>query len=361
MEFQQQYILLKRFLGVDIQIRYYGIIIVVAMLVAAWMAARLAKQRGYDPDHVWGGLTWAIFPGIIGARLWFVLFPPLTSVEAGRDTAWYLANFFNTTNGAIAIWTGGLSIFGAVIGGLIGVWLYCGSLHNTVGLIFYVIFYPLILVFGFIEWAFTWVYKRVTGQTTERFKLPRYESNFPATGMPILPWLDIAAVVLPLAQAIGRWANFVNQELYGTATTLPWGIVIPLDKRVFPFTSPVDYPADTTLFHPLFLYESLWSLVAFFVLLYVYNRYRNRFKIGDFFLMYLIQYSFIRFLLEFLRVEIAVIPGTTINSSQAITGIVFVVALLVFVARRMSGAGKPYDQAVDMPPASKPQPASAGA
>src|SRR5690606_35274455 len=107
-----------------LQIRYYGIIIVLAMLVGAMVAARLAKRAGRDPDHIWGALTWAIIPAIVGARLWFVLFPPAAVVDAGRNTMWYLQNFFNIENGAIAIWSGGLSIFGAVIGGFLGAYIY---------------------------------------------------------------------------------------------------------------------------------------------------------------------------------------------------------------------------------------------
>ena len=81
MEFQAENILIS--LGqTDIQIRYYGIIIVTAMLIAAAVAARLARRDKRDPDHIWGALTWAIFPGIVAARLWYVLFPPEASVEA---------------------------------------------------------------------------------------------------------------------------------------------------------------------------------------------------------------------------------------------------------------------------------------
>ncbi len=348
MEFQQEFITINDFLGRDLQVRYYGIMVVVAMLVAAWVAARLAKQRGYDPDHVWGGLTWAIFPGIIGARLWFVFFPPLLAVQEGRDTSYMLQNFFNTTDGAIAIWTGGLGIFGAVIGGFIGVWLYCSRFHNRVAFITYVIFYPLTLLLAAIDWVIVAFVNRIRGREFKRFELPRFTTTFPNEGIPLLPWLDIAGVVLPLAQGIGRWANYINQELYGGATSLPWGILIDENKRVPPYDMVAKY-TSTTRFHPLFLYESLWNLGAFFVLLYIYNRYRNRLKPGDFFLMYLIQYSFVRFFLEFLRVEIATIGTTGINSSQATTAIVFVIALAVFVARRRTAPTQEYDAATPMP------------
>ncbi|NWF67697.1 MAG: prolipoprotein diacylglyceryl transferase [Chloroflexi bacterium] len=289
MEFQREYIELFN----QVQIRYYGIIIVLAMLIAAWVAARLAKRSGYDPDHVWGALTWAIIPGIVGARLWFILFPPSTltagcieNAAAGavcQNTLWFLQNFFNVNNGAIAIWSGGLSIFGAVIGGALGTVLYL-----------------------------------------RRNKLP------------IWPWLDIAGVALPLGQAIGRWANFINQELYGIPTTLPWGITIQSSKRVAPYTSTIDFPAET-LFHPLFLYESLWSMIAFFVLLNLYLRFRSRLMAGDIFLLYVIQYAFIRFFLEFIKVEPAYIWGTMINSSQVMSVVAFVAALGLFVYRHRPG------------------------
>ncbi len=285
MEFQPEGILISLF-GQQLQIRYYGLIIVFAMLVAATVAARLAKRAGFDPEHVWGGLTWAIIPGIIFARLWFVLFPSKSVIEAGRDTAWLLQNFFDLQQGAIAIWSGGLSIFGAVLGGLLGVYLYL-----------------------------------------RRNKLP------------LGPWLDIAAVALPLAQAIGRWANFVNQELYGTVTTLPWGITIDSAHRVEPYMSTVDYPAATTLFHPLFLYESLWSVLAFVVLLNLFLRYRSRLIAGDLFLLYIVQYSVIRFLLEFLRVDVTLVGG--INVSQVVTLIAGVIALLVFIYRHRAGVPTP--------------------
>ena len=277
MEFQSEYIVLFD----RLQIRYYGIIIVVAMLVAATIAARLAKRDGRDPDHVWGALTWAIIPAIILSRLWFIFTPSRELLAQGMDTAWFFQNFFNTTNGAIAIWSGGLSIFGAVLGGFLGAYIYM-----------------------------------------RRNKLP------------VAAWLDIAGVVLPLGQAIGRIANYVNQELYGTLTTLPWGITIDADKRVAPYKSLVDYPVADTRFHPLFLYEMLLNIVLFVVLLNPFSRRRKQFRYGDFFLIYLMAYSIIRFLLEFLRADIAYIAGTTINSSQAMTVVVFVIALAAYVLRR---------------------------
>ena len=285
MEFERELIVIAD----RIQIRYYGIIIVVAMLVAATVAARLAKRNGRDPDHIWGALTWAIIPAIVGARLWFVLFPPASLVDQGKNTIWFFQNFFDLNQGAIAIWSGGLSIFGAVLGGFAGAYIYM-----------------------------------------RRNKLP------------LGPWLDIAAVGLPLGQAIGRWANFVNQELYGIPTTLPWGISIDSAHRVAPYRSLVDYPLETG-FHPLFLYESLWSVLAFIVLLNIFLRYRDRLIPGDIFLIYLAQYALIRFILEGIRVEVTLIGE--LNLSQAFMGVVFVIAVGYLVYRHRSGtASSSYSQ-----------------
>ena len=280
MEFESQFIQIG-----NIQIRYYGIIIVSAMLVATVIAARLAEKRGRDPEHVYGALTWAIIPGIILARLWFVLFPPQSVVDAGRDTAWFLENFFNVENGAIAIWSGGLSIFGAVLGGLIGALIYMRR-----------------------------------------------------NDLPVAPWLDIAAVVLPLGQAIGRWANYINQELFGTPISQEWlefiGLNLSDNIKQEAGYGAIQY--FNAVFHPIFLYESLWSFAAFLVLFYLFNNRYNRFKPGDFFLIYIAQYSFIRFLLEFIRVEVTLVGD--VNVSQAVTAALFVLSIGALVYRHRPGA-----------------------
>ncbi len=285
MNFRAEYIELatQGWLGANLQIRYYGIIIVTAMLIAAFLAARLAKRDKQDPDHIWGALTWAIIPAIIFARLFYVLAPPQSAVAQGLTTAWYFSpdNIFNFTNGPLAIWAGGLNIFGAVVGGGLGAYLY----------------------------------------------MRRNKLNMPY-------WMDIAGITLPLGQSIGRWANYINQELYGTVTTLPWGLNIPSDKRVDPYRSLVDYPLDTTRFHPIFLYESLWNLVAFFVLLWLWQRKRGMLRQGDIFLLWVMQYCVIRFLLEFIRVEVTIVAG--VNLWQTVSAVGFVVALVIFLLRRRS-------------------------
>lgn len=334
MEFEQSYLVLG-----NLQVRYYGIIVVIALLAGAAAASRLAAQSGRDPDHIWGGLTWAIIPGIIGARLWFVLFPPISLVqgcgiegELCQNTAFFLENFFDTQVGAIAVWTGGLGIFGGMLGALLGIYLYLSAWHNRIVSLFTTIATPVIWLYQLLNWLVTKALGWLRGEEVAAFRYQHPQSSFPDDGLPIAPWLDIAAVAIPLGQAVGRFANYINQELYGIPSNLPWGIQIPRDARVSPYESLIEYPTDT-LFHPLWAYEALWSLVAFFVLWRVYTLYRERLQSGDIFLIYVAQYAFVRFLLEFLRVEYAVIADTTINSSQAVTAIAFLLSAGMLLLR----------------------------
>jgi phosphatidylglycerol:prolipoprotein diacylglycerol transferase len=123
-----------------------------------------------------------------------------------------------------------------------------------------------------------------------------------------LHWLDIAAPALALGQAIGRWGNYVNQELYGAPTNLPWKLYIDPEHRLANYQN-VDY------YHPLFLYECLWNLGNMFLLLWLSRRYADRLKNGDIFLIYLIVYPVGRFLLDFLRLDASLVGGININQT----------------------------------------------
>jgi phosphatidylglycerol:prolipoprotein diacylglycerol transferase len=129
-------------------------------------------------------------------------------------------------------------------------------------------------------------------------------------------WTDIAAPCLALGQAIGRWANYVNEELYGKPTTLPWAISIDAAHRIPPYTDP------SLKFHPLFFYESVGTLLICLALLYLGRRLAGWLKAGDLFLMYLIAYPTLRFFLEFLRLDYSPVFGININQT-----FMFVVAI----------------------------------
>jgi phosphatidylglycerol:prolipoprotein diacylglycerol transferase len=121
---------------------------------------------------------------------------------------------------------------------------------------------------------------------------------------PFWEWADIVAPGLFLMQAIGRWGNFFNQELYGPPTNLPWGIAIQCKNRIEAYACPAGSDPNATLgqhFHPLFLYESLAGLLGMLFLLYLGSRQRQRVRPGDLLFVFFIWYGVVRFALETLR------------------------------------------------------------
>jgi phosphatidylglycerol:prolipoprotein diacylglycerol transferase len=128
-------------------------------------------------------------------------------------------------------------------------------------------------------------------------------------------WADIAAPALALGQAIGRLGNFVNHEVYGKPSDLPWAISIPPGWRLPEY-------ANVERYHPLFLYESLLNLVNLFLLLWLGRRYRDRLKPGDLILVYFMNYGLIRFFLEFLRIDPSPVAGININQALAAVAVI---------------------------------------
>jgi len=252
--------------------RWYGLLVTGGAVAAAFVASREARRRGEDPEHIWNMLAWILILGIIGARLYHVVSSPST----GGGLSYYLQNPVKI----LYVWEGGLGIYGAVAGGLLGAYLY-----------------------------------------TRRY------------GLPFLRWVDIAIVGVPLAQAIGRWGNFFNQELYGYPTTLPWGIRIDAAHRLPQFAN---LPPDTR-FHPTFLYESLWNLLAFAVLLFIARRFADRLRDGDLLLAYGILYPVGRILVETQRPDAWTIAG--IPTAQLIGGISIIVCTGLLIWRHQGQAG----------------------
>jgi phosphatidylglycerol:prolipoprotein diacylglycerol transferase len=142
-------------------------------------------------------------------------------------------------------------------------------------------------------------------------------------------WVDIVAPGLALAQAIGRWGNFLNQEVYGAPTKLPWAIYIDPAHRLPGYENQAYY-------HPLFLYESLWNLANAGFLLWFARKWGDRLKDGDLFLIYLVTYPVFRFFLEFLRLDPSPVAGIDIN--QALMGVVAVCAATWLFIRHKPGS-----------------------
>ncbi|MEM0981147.1 MAG: prolipoprotein diacylglyceryl transferase family protein, partial [Cyanobacteria bacterium P01_H01_bin.58] len=121
--------------------------------------------------------------------------------------------------------------------------------------------------------------------------------------------------------------NFINQELYGPPTTLPWGLRIDRPHRIPPYNDLGTYP-ESTRFHPLFLYESLWNFVGFAVIFWLSRRFEKDLKDGDVALLYLLWYPLGRFFIEFLRTDSWFFPGTAFNVVHILSAIAVVVAVV---------------------------------
>ncbi|MBM3150743.1 MAG: prolipoprotein diacylglyceryl transferase [Chloroflexi bacterium] len=252
------------FLDEPFRIYFYGILITLGVLAAALLSVREAKRRGLDPEMVWDMLFWLVLAGIIGARLWHVLTP---SVSSGLTVSYYLTHPLDILD----VRSGGLGIPGGIIGGAVALWIYARK-HKINALV----------------------------------------------------WMDVAVPGVALAQAIGRWGNFFNQELYGAATDLPWKIFISPENRLQGYT-------DVEYYHPLFLYESLWNLANMALLLWLGRRFKDSLKPGDLMLVYCIGYPVGRFLLEFLRLDIAQIGG--VNANQTFMAVVALAAAITLFLR----------------------------
>lgn len=236
-----------------------------------------APWRRWNPDHVWNALMWILILGLIGARLYHVLTPSPSMAAIGIYSP---LDYFRDPMLLLNFRGGGLGIFGGLAGGLLGMIIY-----------------------------------------TRRARIP------------LLAWADLAVVGLALGQAIGRWGNFFNQELYGRPTDLPWAVHIDPIYRL------PDYAAFER-FHPAFLYESLWSLITFLVLYRLARRHSERLLPGELMGLYLIAYAVGRSLLELTRLDSRAIPFFGLETGLAVaTAVSIAIALAaaaLLVGRRLS-------------------------
>jgi phosphatidylglycerol:prolipoprotein diacylglycerol transferase len=268
---------------IGLPIYWYGILAVAGILIGCAVATFEAKRRGENPDHIWNGLILVIIFGLIGARLYHVVSSPQGLM---RGFEYYLQHPVEI----FMIRQGGLGIFGAIAGGVLAVFIYA-----------------------------------------------RWQK------LSFLTWVDIAAPGLALGQAIGRWGNFFNQELYGYPTTVPWGIPIDPQYRLPQFSN---LPA-TTRFHPTFLYESIWNLLVFVALMYIGRRYYDRLKSGDIFLLYAILYPLGRFFVEFQRPDAWMMGPLAAAQVFSLLIIAVAVGILVYRHRRRPAAPQPEELPIE--------------
>jgi prolipoprotein diacylglyceryl transferase len=204
-------------------IHMYGLMLLLGIAACIWLTGRRWVKWGGDWDLVYRVAIWGVVAGIVGARIYHLV--TSWNQDAAIHAHWY---------GPAAVWSGGLGIWGAI-------------------------------PFGVLAGA--WVIRR--------------------SGNSVVLFMDAVAPGLLLAQGIGRWGNYFNQELYGKATTLPWGLKIDATPGV--------------LHHPTFLYEFVWDLIGVFVLLWIDRRFRM--KRPALFSLYVVWYCIFRTYEETLRVD----------------------------------------------------------
>jgi phosphatidylglycerol---prolipoprotein diacylglyceryl transferase len=212
---------------------YYGLFIALGIMVATWLTGRELKRRGYDPTLALEALLFVVPFGVVGARTYYVV--------ANLDT--YAEPF----RAGLEIWIGGLDIYGAIAGGLVG-----------------------LVIFAWLR------------------------------GISPLALADAAAPGVVLGQAVGRWGDYFNQELFGEPSGLPWAI------RISPENRPPEL-ADAQTFHPAFLYESLWNALVCLLLLWVARRFGGL-RDGTIFVLYVILFTAGHLAVDAIRLEAAALP-----------------------------------------------------
>ncbi len=254
--------------GTHISLHWYGVIMAAGIMIATVVASWGVRQRGENSDYIWDLIVWAVPAGIVGARLWYV------ANEILGGSKYYLDQPLRILN----LPEGGLHFYGAVLFGAIA------------GLVY------------------------VRRQNLDKRLI-----------------LDAAAPALLIGQALVRPANFINQELYGPPTALPWGIPIDAANRLAPWNNLSLFPIETTRFHPAFAYEMLWNFLAVGLLLWIVFEYGKRVLPGSIFAGWLILEGIGRELIEFFRPDQPLIPGTVISYSRIAAGLMVIAGIVILL------------------------------
>ena len=234
-------------------LRWYGLLIAISVLVGLNLSGELASKKGLKKNLINDLLPILVLSSVIGARFYYVAFEWRNYI--GKNF-WSSINFFKLNvpiPSAIEIWGGGIAIHGALIMGALSVMFFC-------------------------RW--------------------RNESFWEV--------IDVLVPSVALGQAIGRWGNFFNNEAFGIPTNLPWKLFIPYEFRPGIFSS-------QNYFHPTFLYESLWNILVFSILIFLFkksNKNQIRLPSGALSCIYLISYSIGRAWIESLRIDPLCLGGT---------------------------------------------------
>lgn len=268
-----------------LKIHAYALAIILGAAVAFWIGAKRWAQRDGAEGAVFDIGLWAIVFGIVGARLYHVVSSPDVYFGPNYDGTGDPIKIFH-------IWNGGLGIWGAIAGGAVGAWIAAR----------------------------------------------RY-------GYKLSAYVDVVAPGILVAQAIGRWGNYFNQELYGAPTNAAWGLEV--NPTPFGFT-------EGTLFHPTFLYEMIWNLIGFAVLILIDRKLHLR--RGAMFWSYVAWYTAGRTWIEMLRIDEAqmiTILGMTqrLNVWTSLALFFFALLMLMYLGftRPSTAAGKAEAETVWLP------------
>jgi phosphatidylglycerol---prolipoprotein diacylglyceryl transferase len=252
-----------------ITVTWYGVIVMSGVLIGAWIAEREVRRRGENSEVLIDAMVWAVIIGILGARLWYVA----NSMLAGNQS--YAQDPWSIIRPPIA----GLHFFGGLLFGGIALTIF---LKKN----------------GYDTWLF----------------------------------LDAIAPAALLGQAFGRLGNFINQELYGPPTTLPWGISIEANHRLAQF--PVSlFPVETTRFHPTFAYEMILNVLIVLFLLWLSRRYEEELKAGTIFSTWLFLAGISRTFIEFFRPDQARIGETFITYTMSVSFLMAMAGLVMLLIR----------------------------
>ncbi len=253
----------------EFALRWYSVIAVLSILLGSWIAERQLRRRGENPDHLWDGLIWAIPAGIVGARLWYV----------ANDILGGGMYYINNPVQIINLPQGGLHIYGAFLLGGIAFYLYARQNKVDIRLI-----------------------------------------------------LDSVAPSMLIGQGTARLGNFINQELYGPPTSLPWGIPISPAHRTPPWHDLSRFPSGTR-FHPTFAYEMLWNLTMAGLLLWLSRRFEKKMRPGTIFFGWLILAGVGRVIIETWRPDQPRLPGTDLSYSRLVAAAMALAGVILMLAR----------------------------
>lgn len=273
-----------------INIYWYGFFIVLGIILAILITLKLASFYNISKDTVIDLCFWLIISGLIGSRLYHILL----------ELPYYLDHPLNI----FKVWSGGLAIHGGLIAGIITLWFYTKNK------------------------------KLINKETTIKKYPPDKGGKEGSNNFNFWLLASICAPAVALAQAISRWGNYFNQELFGRPTNLPWGIPINIANR------PLEY-INYQYFHPAFLYESLGNLIIFavLILLHIYIVKKQK-DLRDLcyvlcVMCYVILYSLLRFFTEFLRIDPAyILLGLRFPQIISLIFIALSLGLLIYKIRR---------------------------